>query len=78
MQVPVEVVQVSSVLFLKEGARESVPRKWRNRTAPAVDKIKSDDNAVSLWRDLEKRGCVTVVCRVTRVITVARLLARTP
>lgn len=54
-----------------------VPHKWRNGTAPSVDKIKGDDKSVSLQRHLEKEGCVTVVCRVTRVITVARLLART-
>lgn len=78
VQVPVEVVGVGSVLFLEEGERKSVLRKWRNGTAPSVDKIKSDDKTVSLRREPEKGGCVTVVCRVTRVITVARLLARTP
>lgn len=58
-----------------------MPRKWRNGAAPSVDKIKSDDKTPSFPRFEGARewgGCVTVVCRVTRVITVARLLARTP
>lgn len=68
--------------FSKGGERATrVPRKWRNGAAPSVDKIKSDDKTPSFPRSREPRvwgGCVTVVCRVTRVITVARLLARTP
>lgn len=88
MQVPVEVVATFTPLppFLKGGERNSrVPRKWRNGTAPSVDKIKSGDKrpvVVVVVSPLEGvrewGGCVTVVCRVTRVITVARLLARTP